>query len=162
MLNTHLSPVLTAWKVMWLPLNACVDILVHRPSPLACRYLPTVLDDNDQYRHFPAMPGPSAMHFHSFILEISQLYITCALLKVMLFSEQLILGPNMCSTLFLSIIYSWRWPSWSTTHVSNVRFMNMASFCQVTKTLWSTHAQERGTQRSLMGEIRMNCLRNCA
>ena len=71
-------------------------------------YLPTASDDNDQYQHLPAMPGPSAMRFHPFALASSQLYIMCTFAKVTLLSKQLILGPNVCSTLpFLSIIHSW-------------------------------------------------------
>ena len=59
-------------------------------------YLPTASDDNDKYQHLPAMPGPSAMCFHSFALEISQLYITCALAKVTLLSASCkhILNPS--------------------------------------------------------------------
>ena len=69
-------------------------------------YLPTASDDNDQYQHLPAMPGPSAMRFHSFALASSQLYITCALAEVTLLSEQLILGPNACSTLSSSLLFT--------------------------------------------------------
>ena len=102
--NTHLSLVLTSWKVTWLPLNARdVDKLGYRPSLSPCMYLPTAADDSDQYQHLPAMSGPSAMRFHSFTLAILQLYITCTFNKSHITSEQLILGPNACSTLSSSL-----------------------------------------------------------
>ena len=59
-----------------------------------------------KYQHLPAMPGPSAMCFHSFTLAIAQLYIMCALVEVTLLSEQLILGPNVCSTLSSSLLFT--------------------------------------------------------
>ena len=66
-------------------------------------YLPTASDDNDQYQHLPAMPGPSVMRFHSFAIASSH-HVRLSQSRVT--SEQLILGPNPCLIISSSLLFT--------------------------------------------------------
>ena len=86
-----------------------VDILGNKPSPSLHVHQQHQMIITMQYQHLPAMPDLSEYAlslFRTSNLAAAELYITCALAKVTLLSEQLMLGPNAFSTLSSSPLFT--------------------------------------------------------